>query len=133
MSCIKFVDESTFPAEWEKNKDSLLTFIETANMGVKGVVRYRDSKDPAPFAIVELRHNTRPIFANERGEFFRTVLDGSYEVRAKAFQLSEPSPWVKFDVFNVRGPTIVVVELPGIASGKKRGEMRATADDSHVY
>jgi carboxypeptidase D len=38
LSCCKFPNASVLPMEWANNKESLLSFMEAAHMGVKGMM-----------------------------------------------------------------------------------------------
>lgn len=39
LSCCKFPNASVLSMEWNNNKESLLSFIEAAHMGVKGMMK----------------------------------------------------------------------------------------------
>lgn len=38
LSCCKFPPASELKGEWENNREAILTFLEMAHMGIKGIV-----------------------------------------------------------------------------------------------
>ncbi|RZC31872.1 carboxypeptidase D, partial [Asbolus verrucosus] len=93
LSCCKFPTADTLPQEWHNNKESLLRFMEAAQWGVKGVVVDKNNEAvlDADVVVVGINHN---ITTSNRGEFWRLLLPGEYEMFAAAYGY-QPSNLVK--------------------------------------
>ncbi|XP_060532890.1 carboxypeptidase D [Cylas formicarius] len=84
LSCCKFPPAGTLPEEWRNNKEALLRFIEAAHWGVKGLV-VNERGDPvldADVVVVGVGHN---VTTSNRGEYWRLLLPGKYEIYAAAY------------------------------------------------
>ncbi|KAJ8958532.1 hypothetical protein NQ318_002327 [Aromia moschata] len=84
LSCCKFPNANTLPDEWHNNKESLLQFMEATHWGVKGLVM-NERKEPvldADIVVVGINHN---ITTSNRGEYWRLLLPGTYEMYAAAY------------------------------------------------
>nr|CAI5845722.1 unnamed protein product [Callosobruchus analis] len=84
LSCCKFPFASELPQEWRNNKEALLTFIDAAHWGVKGVVRTEegDAVLDGDVVVVGVGHN---VTTSNRGEYWRMLLPGKYEMYAIAY------------------------------------------------
>lgn len=84
LSCCKFPDAQTLPTEWENNKEPLLRFMEASHWGVKGLVtNERDEAVlDADVVVVGIDHN---VTTSNRGEYWRLLLPGTYEMYATAY------------------------------------------------
>lgn len=83
LSCCKFPPAETLPNEWRNNKESLLQFIEASHWGVKGLVT-NTREEPvldADVVVVGINHN---VTTSNRGEYWRLLLPGKYEMFATA-------------------------------------------------
>jgi len=75
LSCCKSVLSSTFPDEWDNNKESLYKHLENAHLGIKGLAM----KDGKPLQNnIDIVGGTGGII-NERGEYWILKLPGEYE------------------------------------------------------
>lgn len=64
---------------WDENKNSLIEFTKAANMGIRGLVTYRNGL-PAPFLSIQF-DSREPIFkTTELGEFYAMLLPGTYNM-----------------------------------------------------
>uniref|UniRef100_A0A6P7FUX0 Carboxypeptidase D n=1 Tax=Diabrotica virgifera virgifera TaxID=50390 RepID=A0A6P7FUX0_DIAVI len=84
LSCCKFPLAKTLPQEWANNKEALLTFMESTHWGVKGLVRNEngDAVLDADVVVVGITHN---VTTSNRGEYWRLLLPGRYQMYAVAF------------------------------------------------
>ncbi|XP_074039541.1 carboxypeptidase D svr [Leptinotarsa decemlineata] len=84
LSCCKFPLASTLPQEWRNNKESLLRFIEASHWGVKGLVTNERGEAvlDADVVVVGISHN---ITTSNRGEYWRLLLPGTYEMYSTAY------------------------------------------------
>ncbi|KAF2900813.1 hypothetical protein ILUMI_05352 [Ignelater luminosus] len=84
LSCCKFPSSVELPHQWRLNKNSLLTFMEAAHWGVKGTVTDSEGEPilDADVVIVGINHN---VTTSNRGEYWRLLLPGSYELYAAAY------------------------------------------------
>ena len=73
--------ESSIPDFWAENEESMLAYLESAHMGVRGLVT--DSSDGAPvWAQVEVVGNSHPVFTDpDVGDYHRMLLPGAYTLR----------------------------------------------------
>ncbi|XP_025831016.1 carboxypeptidase D-like [Agrilus planipennis] len=90
LSCCKFPPASTLATEWERNKEPLISYIESVHWGVKGVVTDEDGEPilDADVVVEGIDHN---VTTSNRGEYWRLLLPGKYQMRATAngFRLSD--------------------------------------------
>lgn len=91
LSCCKYPDAKALPREWRYNKESLLSFMEASQWGVKGLVTDING-EPVLDADVIVRGINHNITTSNRGEYWRVLLPGVYELYASAFgyKASEP-------------------------------------------
>lgn len=84
LSCCKFPNASTLPQEWHDNKESLLAFIEATHWGVKGLVLTEKGEAilDADVVVLGINHN---VTTSNRGEYWRLLLPGTYEMFATAY------------------------------------------------
>lgn len=84
LSCCKYPLAKTLPKEWANNKESLLRFIEAAHWGVKGLVvdERGEAILDADVAVDGIKHN---VTTSSRGEYWRLLLPGEYQMYATAY------------------------------------------------
>ena len=99
LSCWKRPPTSNLQSEWENNLDSMLAVLESVHTGVKGKVIVAETGEPLERASVEVvgrdkqmvttyryRHlHSCPAmmtFSGYRGEYWRLLLPGRYQMRA---------------------------------------------------
>nr|XP_036215281.1 carboxypeptidase D isoform X2 [Bactrocera oleae] len=92
LSCCKFPTAATLPAEWARNKRSLLQLLKLAHVGVKGLVTDASGYPITDASVVVSGLEDKPIRTTKRGEYWRLLTPGIYNVQALAFgyQPSEP-------------------------------------------
>ena len=91
VSCCKFPSRNRLLPEWENNINSILTYVEQANIGIKGRVVDEDG-NPIPEAKISVRKVLRNqtmedwretfVTTSEEGLFWRLLLPGTYRVQA---------------------------------------------------
>lgn len=88
LSCCKFPKAADLPAEWKKNKRSLIEFMKLTHMGVKGLVT--DTRGhPIPDAEIIVENlEEKNIRTTSRGEYWRLLTPGLYRIQALAFGFS---------------------------------------------
>ena len=82
LTCCKKPDATTLPLEWRKNVKSLIEYLKQVHIGVKGLVVDKDNK-PIVGAEVEVIGNEKKIKTSTRGEYWKLLLPGRYQIRAK--------------------------------------------------
>ncbi|RZC40818.1 Peptidase M14 and/or CarboxypepD reg domain containing protein, partial [Asbolus verrucosus] len=84
LSCCKFPIGHVLPQHWKNNKEALLNYMGAVHWGVKGVVV--DGSNKAVFravvVVVGIDHN---VTTSTRGEFWRLLLPGEYEMYATVY------------------------------------------------
>ncbi|XP_004519199.1 carboxypeptidase D isoform X2 [Ceratitis capitata] len=92
LSCCKYPTADTLPAEWARNKRSLMQLLKLSHIGVKGLVTDASGYPIADANILVSGIEDKPIRTTKRGEYWRLLTPGIYNVQALAFgyQPSEP-------------------------------------------
>lgn len=85
LSCCKYPSKNELPSEWHKNKKSLLEYIKLTHIGIKGVVKDINGYPINNAEIYVQGVEDKPVRVTERGEFWRLLTPGTYNVRAIAF------------------------------------------------
>ena len=67
--------------EWENNKESLISFLESANSAVKGIVT-DENGNPVEDAIIEVSDRSKDVTTTDRGEYWRILVPGKYRMKA---------------------------------------------------
>ena len=79
LSCCQFPNASTIDQLWLDNKKSLVELAKLAHIGIKGIVTFPNG-EPVPYVMIKI-DSREPIFsANERGEYYRVLLTGTYNI-----------------------------------------------------
>ena len=68
--------------EWSNNLESLLSVLESVQGGVRGLVMDRDTGEPVRGAEVRVGDREKTVTTSSRGEFWRLLVPGSYDIRA---------------------------------------------------
>ncbi len=80
LSCCKYPPASQLEREWNKNKESLLSFMEQIHKGIKGTVKDQNGI-PIPKARVIVDGNLHNITSIKNGWYWRLLLPGEYTVK----------------------------------------------------
>jgi len=99
LSCCKFPRKYYLNREWERNKDSLVQYLQQVHRGIKGVVydssvsldterqiQSNSSDATVAGAVIYVQELSGPLGKNvttsSRGEFWRLLLPGQYRISA---------------------------------------------------
>lgn len=85
LSCCKYPSKNELPSEWHKNKKSLIEYMKLTHMGLKGLVKDINGYPINDAEIYVQGVEEKPIRTTERGEFWRLLTPGTYNVRVIAF------------------------------------------------
>ncbi|GAV09103.1 hypothetical protein RvY_18700 [Ramazzottius varieornatus] len=83
VSCCKYPPRSMLKHFWEENKEAMVEFVQSAQLGVKGLVLDEEDR-PIPHSFVTVQGRSMEFETTERGEFWRLLLPGNYTLRAFA-------------------------------------------------
>lgn len=83
LSCCPYPEAIKLRSEWKENKEALISFIESAHWGIKGMVM-NDAAEPVPNAVVIIDGNEHHMTTTPRGEYWRLLLPGTYKISVKA-------------------------------------------------
>lgn len=71
---------SQLPALWNDNSESMLSYLETVHIGVRGIITDRASGEPL-WAEVLVKGNSQPVFTDpDVGDYHRMLLPGTYDL-----------------------------------------------------
>jgi len=84
QSCCKYPKRDKLKEEWKNNKESLLAFIQNAHMGIKAVITDSKLKKPISKALIHVLGIENNVTSTERGEYWRLLSDGVYDVQVDA-------------------------------------------------
>ncbi|XP_053952078.1 carboxypeptidase D isoform X1 [Anastrepha ludens] len=92
LSCCKFPTAAVLPTEWGRNKRSLMQLLRLAHIGIKGLITDASGYPINGASIVVSGLEDKPVRTTQRGEYWRLLTPGIYNVQALAFgyQASEP-------------------------------------------
>lgn len=85
LSCCKYPLADRLPDEWHKNKRSLIEYMKQVHSGIKGLVQDVNGY-PVKGAEIMVEHlEQKSVTTTERGEYWRLLLPGTYNVYVSAF------------------------------------------------
>lgn len=85
LSCCKFPNASELPTEWAKNKRSLIEYIKMVHQGIKGLVTDHNGYPLPDMEVLVEGLETKPVRTTRRGEFWRLLLPGTYNIQVVGF------------------------------------------------
>lgn len=72
--------ESKLPTLWNQNRESMLAYLESVHIGVRGRVLDAATRQPL-WARVRVANNTQPVFTDpDIGDYYRLLLPGRYSL-----------------------------------------------------
>ena len=77
LTCVKFPDKGVLQAEWDNNKESLLSYLEVAKGGVRGLVE-EEGGEGVEGARVRVEGLEKHVVTSDRGEYWRLLTTGTY-------------------------------------------------------
>ncbi|TDG99741.1 hypothetical protein EPR50_G00197370 [Perca flavescens] len=83
LGCDKFPPEEELFLSWHENQEALITFMETAHLGIKGIVKDEEGNavKGARISVRRIRHD---VTTAENGEYWRLLTPGIHVVSASA-------------------------------------------------
>ena len=97
LGCDKYPPTESLKQEWEDNKKSLIEFMWSAHMGVKGIITDGLTGKGIPKAVIHVRNITRvdrayrlqedidhDVTSARAGDYWRLLSPGEYEVVVQA-------------------------------------------------
>lgn len=85
LSCCKYPKASELPAEWHKNKRSLIAYMQQVHAGFKGLVQDVNGYPIHGAEVFVENLERKPMRTTARGEYWRLLVPGTYLVYAQAF------------------------------------------------
>jgi|GEM_PF-861530 len=84
VSTVKSPPYSQMPTFWSQNRDSMLAFMETCLIGVRGIVTDLATGLPVAATVTVVGRN-HPIYTDpDVGDYHRMLLPGNYQIRFEA-------------------------------------------------
>ncbi len=84
LSNIKEPSASTIPTFWDENRDSMLAYIETCLIGVRGIVYDAGTGQPLD-ATVRVVGRDHDVYTDpDVGDYHRMLIDGTYDLEFEA-------------------------------------------------
>ena len=84
LSCCKYPKAEELAGYWEQNRKPLLNFLVNVHRGVKGLVTDRETRRPIADAHVVVKGIDKNVTTTERGEYWRLLVPGTYQLQAFA-------------------------------------------------
>lgn len=84
LSCCKFPNARTLANEWALNKRSLIEYMKQIHFGVKGLVMDMNRNPIADAEILIEGLENKPIRSTVRGEYWRLLEPGKYNIQVLA-------------------------------------------------
>lgn len=84
LTCCKHIPASELAKGWFDNKESMLKYMEATHLGVKGLVLDGQTKAPIPNAQIHVEGINHPVTTTNRGEYWRLLAPGTYQLFATA-------------------------------------------------
>lgn len=84
LGCTKFPFQNDLKSYWLDNQESLLTFMEQVNRGVKGFVLNDKGEGVrnAEISVAGIEHNVKTA---DDGDYWRILAAGNYEISVTAY------------------------------------------------
>jgi len=105
LSDIKEPSSSLIPQYWSDNRDSMLAYIETCLIGVRGLVNDALTGEPVETTIVVLGRDHEIYTDGDVGDYHRMLLPGSYDFR---FDAEGYDPLIVDDITVYEGPATIL-------------------------
>ncbi|XP_061625647.1 carboxypeptidase Z isoform X2 [Phyllopteryx taeniolatus] len=83
LGCDKFPSEVELYPEWKRNKEALLSFVESVHRGIKGVVKDVDGNGIKD-ATISVRGIRKDVTTAEGGDYWRLLSSGTHILTATA-------------------------------------------------
>jgi len=93
LSCCKYPLETELQGHWQDNKESLLSYLEAALGGIRGLVTDRSGTAVQGAVVTVLGLEEKNVTTSFLGEWWRLLAPGSYCVRALDPGMGNPSAW----------------------------------------
>uniref|UniRef100_A0A8C5C6D3 Carboxypeptidase Z n=1 Tax=Gadus morhua TaxID=8049 RepID=A0A8C5C6D3_GADMO len=94
LGCDKYPTEAELYPEWKRNKEALLSFMESVHRGIKGVVRDMDGYG-IKGATIAVRGIRKDVTTAEDGDYWRLLNPGTHILTATAKGYSRVSKRVR--------------------------------------
>uniref|UniRef100_A0A671YPD9 Carboxypeptidase Z n=1 Tax=Sparus aurata TaxID=8175 RepID=A0A671YPD9_SPAAU len=113
LGCDKFPSEAELYPEWKRNKEALLSFMESVHRGIKGVVKDTDGNG-IKGATISIRGIRKDVTTAEDGDYWRLLNPGTHIMTATAKGFSRVSKRVHLPhTMNKAGRVDFVLEKVG--------------------
>lgn len=93
LSCCKYPEEATLQGHWQDNKEALLSYLEAALGGLRGLVTDTTGAAVQGAVVTVLGLEEKNVTTSFSGEWWRLLAPGQYCVRALSEDLSSASGW----------------------------------------
>ncbi|XP_022087938.1 LOW QUALITY PROTEIN: carboxypeptidase D-like [Acanthaster planci] len=103
VACCKYPHASTLATHWEENRPALMAYLQHAHRGVKGIVtdKHGEPLEGASVSIVGQASPPNPPSTTELGEYWRLLLNGTYEIEvSKSGYISQKKSVTVIDSVN---------------------------------
>ncbi|MFQ5804965.1 MAG: M14 family zinc carboxypeptidase [Phycisphaerae bacterium] len=84
LSDAKIPPASQLPTYWSQNRESMLAYMETCLIGVRGVVNAADGGEPLAATVTVIGRAHEVYTDPDVGDYHRMVLPGTYDLRFEA-------------------------------------------------
>ena len=81
LSCCKYPKDQELDVEWRKNKNSMVKFLQSVHIGVKGLVMFQNGTR-LNGGEVHIEGNKKVVTTSTKGEYWRLLPPGNYKMKA---------------------------------------------------
>jgi carboxypeptidase D len=85
LSCCKYPNASNLQMEWLGNRQSLISYMQSVHLGIKGIVTDLQSNEAIPRARGTVLGIEYDVKTTHDGEYWRLLLPGTYSLQVSAF------------------------------------------------
>ena len=82
LSCCKYPKDEELEIEWRNNKNSMMKYLESVHIGIKGIVSFENGTRSGETEIY-VEDNKKAIKSTNQGEYWRLLPPGKYKIIAQ--------------------------------------------------
>ena len=122
LTCCKYPDGSTLVEEWINNKESMLKYMEAVHLGVKGLIKDKNTGDPITKAVVEIEGIDKKIYSTDQGEYWRLLTPNENKIYKMKVSADGYKTSQTFEIVVKEGTDMVIQNVELLSEKITKGE-----------